>query len=171
MLKEQKIKINYLVKEIAKKNGDATAELYTMMYEVLFAFLKKVTYDDGWILEAIDKTFDTIIDKADKILYVNCYGWILRTSKNILINILRRETNRKKFLSPLDSFVYEEDICEKLDVQSKLNKLTNIEKQVFYLLHERCYSYKNVSKLLKLSESTIRRKEKEIIDFLENENE
>lgn len=171
MTKEQKIKINYLVKEIAKRNSNATAELYIMMYEVIFSFLRQFTYEEGWILEAIDKTFDTVIDKANKILYVNCYGWILKISKNTLNNIIRRETNRKTFIDKEEAFVYEEDICEKLDIQGRLEKLPNLEKQILYLLHEKRYDYKKVARSLKTSESSIRRKEKTIITFLEGNDE
>lgn len=171
MTKEQKIRINFLVKEFAKKNGDATVELYTTMYNVLFSFLSRFTYEDGWIVEAIDSTFDTIIEKASKILYVNCYAWILKTSRNKILNVIRRETNRKKFIDTEEAYIYEEDICEKLDILNRLDKLPMIEKQILYLLHKKKISYKDVSKILKTSESTIRRREKEIIIYLEGSNE
>lgn len=171
MTQEQKKRVNYLVKEISKNNSDATEELYITMYNVIFCFLKKITYDDGWILESIDKTFDTVIAKSNKILYTNCYGWILKIAKNQLINIIRRETNRKKFLDKEESFVYEEDVCEKIDIKNRLNKLSDTDKQILYMLYVKTWNYKEVSKLLKISEITIRRHEKEILKCLEGEDE
>ncbi|MBE7074788.1 MAG: sigma-70 family RNA polymerase sigma factor [Clostridiales bacterium] len=171
MTKEEKIEINYLVKQVANNNSEAMGILYQKMYKVVFSFLFRYSYNVDYISEAVDKTFDTIIQKSNRIVYVNCYSWILTIGKNQLRNVMKRESKRKSFLTKQDSYVTEEDICEKLDIQKRLDMLSAEEKHILYLLHLKNCDYKEVSKILHMSDSTIRRREKEIIKTLGVEDE
>lgn len=172
LTKEEKQKINTLVKLIKDNNDDALSELYQIMYREIFLSLKKFTQDIPMIEDIISQTFLNIIDKSKSIIfYTNCYSWILKIARFNYLN-----TNRKYHK---ESYIDSEEIfedsstktptTEELAITYAMNKLSSKDKNFLYLKCYQLLTFKEISKILHISESTAKRNYERIKEILKKE--
>ena len=172
LTKEEKQRINTLVKLLKENNDDALSELYEIMYREIFLSLKKYTNDIHMIEDIVSQTFLSIIEKSQTmIFYTNCYSWILKIARFNFLN-----TNRKYHK---ESYIDNEEIfedystktptTEELSINSAMNKLSLKDKNFLYLKCYRFLTFKEISKVLHISESTAKRKFEKIKEILKKE--
>ena len=172
LTKEEKQRVNALVKLIKENNDDALSELYQIMYREIFLCLKKHTQDVHMIEDIISQTFLSVIEKSKTIIfYTNCYSWILRIAQFNYLN-----TNRKYHK---ESYIDNEEIyedsstktptSEELSINSAMSKLSLKDKNFLYLKCYRVLTFKEISKILHISESTAKRKFERIKEILKKE--
>ena len=172
LTKEEKQRINTLVKLLKENNDDALSELYQIMYREIFLSLKKYTNDIHMIEDIVSQTFLSIIEKSQTmIFYTNCYSWILKIARFNFLN-----TNRKYHK---ESYIDNEEIfedystktptTEELSINSAMNKLSLKDKNFLYLKCYRFLTFKEISKVLHISESTAKRKFEKIKEILKKE--
>jgi len=161
LTKEEKQRVNDLVKLLKENNDTALSELYQMMYREIFLSLKKFTQDIHMIEDIISQTFLSIIEKSKTmVFYTNCYSWILKIARFNYLN-----TNRKYHK---ESYIDNEEIFEdssnkapsneELSVSLAMNKLSAKDKHFLYLKCYRLLTFKEVSQILHISESTAKRR-------------
>ena len=171
MTQEQKKEVNTLVKKISIGDIDATGTLYRLMYRVIFDFLRKWSYDEYIIDDAISMTFKIIIEKSyDKMVFVNCYSWILTISKNVIRNLIRKEQREHEIIMPEET-TSNDNTCSIIDIKNEIKKLPKVEKHIIYYKYTLGYKFKEIAQILAISESTIRRKEKATLDYLKEKND
>ena len=172
LTKEEKQRVNTLVKLLKDNNDDALTELYQIMYREIFLSLKRNTNDVYMIEDIISQTFMCVIEKSKNILfYTNCYSWILRIAKLNYLNT-NRKYHKETYIE--DTEIYEDSstntpTAEELSINSAINKLSLKDKDFLYL---KCYqqlTFKEISKILHISESTAKRKFERIKQILKKE--
>lgn len=172
LTKEEKHRVNTLVKLIKQNNDEALSELYQIMYREIFLNLKKYTYDTYMIEDIISQTFLSVIEKAKTMMfYTNCYSWILKIAQFNYLN-----TNRKYHK---ESYIDNEEIfedsstktptTEELSINSAMNKLSVKDKNFLYLKCYKFLTFKEISKALHISESTAKRNFERIKEILKKE--
>lgn len=170
MTDEQKKLVNKLVKEISKNNKESLEKLYTLMYRVLFCFLRNNCNNDSMIEDVINETFIVVINKSKKLIYKNCYSWILSISKNILNNYLRKYNNLNV------SEPYNDDISNEyytfdfnVELQQCISKLDKQSQEIIYLKYYAGLTNVEIAKILKISLSTVKRKVNLSLNILKGE--
>lgn len=172
LTKDEKQRINTLVKLLKENNDDALSELYQLMYREIFLSLRKHTNDTHMIEDIISQTFLSIIEKSKTIIfYTNCYSWIIKIAKFNYLN-----TNRKYHK---ESYIDNEEIfedgstktptAEELSITSAVNKLSMKDKNFLYLKCYQLLTFKEISEILHVSESTAKRKFEKIKEKLKKE--
>lgn len=167
MTKENKIRINQLVEQLSLNNLSAFDELYAIIYEPLFCFLKRYQYNDDIVKEAISETFSYLIDNAQtRLFFINCYSWILTIAKNKLRNISRKEHSDNVSLDELVNVPSEKYYCDqitdRLILDSITSKLPIQDQRLLTLIYQQDLNYAQISRIMKISKSTIIRRHKEI---------
>lgn len=165
MTEPQKIVINSLVEEISNGNKDALDRLYRMMYEVLFCFLKNRCKKTDIIEDVINDTFIVIINKSAKINYKNCYSWILSVAYRTMLSNLRK-SEKIQDIAPEDVELICDKNCESVEEKCMLSyaiqKLDTLEREIICLRYYVDLTIHDVSRVLRISEPTIKRKLKQI---------
>ena len=166
MKEEDKNKVNILVKRISKGDEVAFEELYVLVYDVLFSFLKKYYYDLEVIKDVIAATFLLIVQKSKgKIYYKNCYNWILTIARLQLNNFGRKEHKTTEVDYELVDYKQEPNL-DKLTVNIAFDNLTELDKRIMNLKDIEGYSIDEIVKITKLSKSTINRHYKKAKDYI-----
>ncbi len=158
MHKEDKDRLNVLIKRISNGEKEAFNDVYSLMYNVLYCFLKKYWNDKEVIKDAIIATFETIFEKSKtKLFFNNCYNWILTIAHNHLRNIIRKEC-RTIHIEEIDiNQSYDLDL-NSLSLKLILDSLSKIDQELVYLKYHSGLKLKEISKLTKISESTLKRR-------------
>lgn len=172
LTKEKKKRINALVKSLKENNDDALSELYQIMYREIFLSLKKYTNDIHMVEDVISQTFLSIIEKSQTmIFYTNCYSWILKIARFNYLNT-NRKYHKESYIDNEEMF---EDCStnapstEELSINSAINKLSLKDKNFLYLKYHQLLTFKEISKILHISESTAKRKCERIKEILKKE--
>jgi len=167
--KEDKQEINELVSRLQNNDMEALDKLYTKMYKRIFCFLKNFCFDDEIIKDAIENAFITIMNKAkNKMFYTNCYAWILKVCKFTLFN-LNRKYKKEDDYGEYDYEMQDNHSANSFDfieVESLLRDLPELERRIVYLKVYQNMSYTEISKILKVSESTLFRRYKRVRAYL-----
>lgn len=172
LTKEEKQRVNTLVKLLKENDYDALSELYQIMYREIFLSLKKYTKDTHLIEDVISQTFLNVIEKSKSILfYTNCYSWILRISHFNYMNTYRKY-HKESYID--NEEIYEDSstktpTTEELSISFAMNKLSEKDKHFLYLKCYRLLTFKELSKVLHISESTAKRKFEKIKEKLKKE--
>ena len=159
-----KKEINELVKEIGCGNEDAFNLLYTRMKKFLYYFLLKEKANKDAIEDIIASTFLVVIKKSKtKMFYKNCFSWIISIAKFELISY-----NRKN-----NKLVYDSETIDRCGTRTNLNSLSlknEIEKldvesqQILYFIFYAKLTYNEISHILNISISTVKRRKNEILN-------
>lgn len=172
LTKEEKQRVNTLIKLLKENNDDALSELYQIMYREIFLSLKRYTNDTHMIEDIISQTFLNIIEKSKTIIfYTNCYSWILRIAQFNYLNTYRKY-HKESYIDNEEMF---EDCStkilttEELSINSAMNKLSSKDKNFLYLKYYKLLTFKEISKILHISESTAKRKCERIKEMLKKE--
>lgn len=170
-----KKEINHLVKEIGIGNEVAFEILYNKMKKVVHYFLLRLNADKDAIEDVIASTFLIVIQKSkDKMVYKNCFSWILTIAKFQLMNYNKKQDkvsfdderiDRCGIVTSINSLSFKQEV-EKLDLESQ---------QILYFSFYEKLTYFEISKILHVSVSTIKRRRNDIIkhfkEFYYNEEE
>ena len=170
-----KKEINNLVKEIGIGNELAFEILYKKMYKVIYYFLLRENANKDAIEDVISSTFFVVIQKSkEKMIYKNCFSWILTIAKYQLMNY-----NKKQ-----DKVTFDDEIIDCYGTTASINSLSfkqEIEKldkecqQILYFAFYEKLTYFEISQILHISVSTIKRRRNDIIkhfkEFYYNEED
>ena len=166
-----KNEINNLVKLIGTGDKIAFEVLYKKMYKIIYGFLYRYELKPTDIEDIISSTFLTVIEKSkNKLIYKNCFSWILTIAKYKLYNF-----NRK-----FKKLVFDDDIVDKhsasydldkISLKFEIDKLSKPKKQIIYLVYYLKLPYKDISKILNISISTLKRRINDIIQYLQEKYE
>ena len=172
LTKEEKQRINTLVKSLKENNEDALSELYQIMYREIFLSLKTYSNDTHMIEDVISQTFLSIIEKSQTLIfYTNCYSWILKIARFNYLNT-NRKYHKESYIDSEETF---EDCStktpttEELSINYAMNKLSLKDKNFLYLKCYKLLTFKEISKILHISESTAKRKYEKIKEILRKE--
>jgi len=161
-----KKEINNLVKEISCGNEQAFDLLYTKMKKIIYYFLLRYNLSKDEIEDIISSTFLTVIEKSKtKIVFKNCFSWIITIAKYKLYNY-----NRKK-----QKITYDSDSIDRCGTNINQNNMAfkyEIEKMdkqtqqiLFYNIYAK-FTYDQIAKILHISVSTIKRRKNEALQHL-----
>jgi len=170
-----KKEINHLVKEIGLGNEVAFESLYNKMKNIIYYFLLRENADKDTIEDVIASTFLVVIQKSkEKIIYKNCFSWILTIAKYQLMNYNKKQTkitfddekiNQYGTILNINNISFKQEI-EKLDKESQ---------QILYLNFYEKLTYYEISRILHISVSTVKRRRNDILkhfkEFYYNEEE
>ena len=170
-----KKEINHLVKEIGVGNEVAFEILYNKMKKVIYYFLLRENANKDAIEDVISSTFLIVIQKSkDKMIYKNCFSWILTIAKFQLMTYNKKQDkvsfdeeriDRCGTIADLNSLSFKQEI-EKLDKESQ---------QILYFVFYEKLTYFEISQILHISVSTIKRRRNDILkhfkEFYYNEQE
>lgn len=164
-----KSELNKLLELTGQGNWDAFKKLKDLMYPVLFKFLRRYSFDNELIKDIISATFCIVIEKSNKkMLYFNCFSWIISIAKNQMINHIRKNKNIV-YSDKMDIISYENNFIKKLSIKQAIDKLDGKSKQLLYLLYYVKVKQKEIGKIMKMSKSTIQRRNKEILLYLKEQ--
>lgn len=160
----QKEQINTLVQNIGMGDEKSFDVLYAMLHKDLFYFLKKYHYDEEHIKDVIVSTFMIIIEKSKtKMYYKNCYSWIFSIAKYQMFNLIRKNAKEKYYDDlQVDSNSTKENMSDSVALNIAINKLTKQQKLIFYLKFKNNLQYNEIAKIMKTSQSTIKRRIAEV---------
>jgi len=170
-----KKEINHLVKEIGLGNEVAFESLYNKKKNIIYYFLLRENADKDTIEDVIASTFLVVIQKSkEKIIYKNCFSWILTIAKYQLMNYNKKQTkitfddekiNQYGTILNINNISFKQEI-EKLDKESQ---------QILYLNFYEKLTYYEISRILHISVSTVKRRRNDILkhfkEFYYNEEE
>ena len=177
MEKDLKEYINVLVQRMTKGDDDAFVELYHSMNREIFCFLKSMWNNEELIKEAIERTFTTVVDKCESLdNFNNCYSWILTIARFQYLNKLKIERRATRDNVSLDELM-ESSYCdfnlpdannmlEEMSFRMVFQSLPIVYRQIAIL---KLYGYTKVykkKKIMQVSESTVKRRIKELGDIL-----
>lgn len=143
------------------KNGEIKAlEELIHMYEVkLYKTARTILDCEDDINEAIQQTIILVYKNIGQLRNENSFGaWMMKILVNKCKEIWNQNSNRNKMMIDLNE---NQDIpsIEKGDysfVNEALNKLADEYKEVTILYYYDCFSIKEISKILNLSQGTIK---------------
>lgn len=159
-----KNEINQLVKEIGIGNEVAFELLYTKMKKIIYYFLLKENADKDTIEDVIASTFLIVIEKSkEKMVYKNCFSWILTIAKYQLKSYNRKQDKVTFDSESIDRCGTIVDI-NKLSFKQEIEKLDEESQQIVYFALYQDLTYHEISKLLHISISTIKRRKNDIIN-------
>ena len=175
MVRIDKKEINHLVKQISLGNENAFEMLYNKMKRVIYYFLLRENANKDVIEDIISSTFLVVIQKSkEKMIYKNCFSWILTIAKFQLMNY-----NKKQ-----DKTLYDDDTIDRfgitldfnaLSFKQEVEKLNKESQQILYFSFYEKLTYFENSKILHISVSTIKRRRNDILkhfkEFYYNEEE
>ncbi len=170
-----KKEINNLVREIGVGNEVAFETLYNKMKRVIYYFLLRENANKDAIEDVISSTFLIVIQKSkEKMIYKNCFSWILTIAKFQL-----KDYNKKQ-----DKVYFDDDCIDhcatiidlnSLSFKQEIEKLDKESQQILYFVFYEKLTYFEISKILHISVSTIKRRRNDIIkhfkEFYYNEKE
>lgn len=158
-----KKEINNLVKEISQGNTSAFDLLYSKMYKVIYYFLLRESANIDCIEDVISSTFLVVIQKSkSKLIYKNCFSWILTIAKFQLMYYHQKNSKVSFDSERIDNCgtaINTSDLSFKHEIQ----KMDKQSQQLIYLLFFEKLTYFEVSRILKISESTVKRRRNEIL--------
>lgn len=168
MTKEEKDRVNKYVKEIAHGNLDAFDDLYHIMHDVLFCFLKINETDYDKIHDIINDTFKIVIDKSsEKMFFVNCSSWIMQIAKMVKLNYNKKRVDYVIVEEiPEDKMTSMPTDLANLDLKDSIRLLPKRDQQIIYLVYYCNLKYREVQKVLNISKSTVDRSIKSSLIFL-----
>lgn len=164
--------INSLVRRIGQGDDVAFDILYERLYKLIFHFLLQLSNDIETIKDAIQTTFEIVIRKSrTKMLYTNCFGWILSIARKTMYNV-NRKNKKIQFSDKIDQvFVCDTNNYFQKNILLKFayDKLNREQQFLLYLIFYEEMTYNEISKIMKISTTTIKRRKKEIIDLLKED--
>ena len=151
-----------LLKKAKRNDEEAFNELILLVQKDLYIIAKTKLQDDNDVADAIQETI------------ISCYQNIrkLRNNKFFktwLIKILINECNkiyikRKRYNTSYDEeefskkLIFEENFLKNMNFENLIKDLKDDEKLILTLYYYEDYSTKEISKILKINENTIRSK-------------
>lgn len=175
MVRIDKKEINHLVKQISLGNENAFEMLYNKMKRIIYYFLLRENAHKDVIEDIISSTFLIVIQKSkDKMIYKNCFSWILTIAKYQLMNYNKKQDKTLYDDETIDRFVTTLDI-NTLSFKQEVEKLDIESQQILYFYFYEKLTYIEISKILHISVSTIKRRRNNILkhfkEFYYNEEE
>lgn len=175
MVRIDKKEINHLVKQISLGNENAFEMLYNKMKRVIYYFLLRENAHKDVIEDIISSTFLIVIQKSkDKMIYKNCFSWILTIAKYQLMNYNKKQDKTLYDDETIDRFGTTLDI-NTLSFKQEVEKLDIESQQILYFSFYEKLTYIEISKILHISVSTIKRRRNDILkhfkEFYYNEEE
>ena len=156
LTEDEKTEINLLVKKIKTNDLDAFRQLYNKLYVVIYNFLRRYCRQKETIEDAIADCFIVIWEKSsNKIFYKNCYSWILKIAKNILFNKIRKTSREESLEKAKDVIFNDREASGDIYLKSYLENLPDRQYSIVYMKVFEKLTYKEISKELKLSRSTV----------------
>ncbi len=168
---DEKQHINEILNNIRDGNSEAFDELYNLMYNVIFCFLKRYSRNFEMIKDLISSTFMVVIDKiSNRENIKNGYNLILTIAKNTLLNKIR-ETKKEVAIDEniqIDTLNIE-NMTLNFALKTALNKLSEQNQHILYLKFAEKATLYEIAKYTKLSIATVKRRIKESINILREE--
>lgn len=137
MTKEQKSRVNELMKQLVEGNDSALDELVKIMSMSLTKFVKHYIFDNESAREAINEIYYEIYNNLYKIdNFENCYAWIMRTAMNVIRN-KRRVDGRVSYDRILEHVTkYDSETLTtkqpSLDMDYTLKALDQLKRDIVY---------------------------------------
>lgn len=160
-----KKRVNHLMREIADGNTQAFEELYLEMRGILIVYIHNVIsgkLSNSYIEDILQDTFKKAIDAAkSKLLYVNCFSWLITIAKNTALDYMRkhkREVLTDDFTPYAGCGDHTAQTDDEIAVREALNTLTKEEETIVRLKYMKDLTFKDVASILKLKESTVKEK-------------
>lgn len=154
-----------LVKKMRSGDPIAFEKLYLKYSTALTSHLLFMLKSPEWAQEVLQETFMTIWEQRSKIDIEKCFkSYLYKIATNKTYKIFRKaaydNAYRLQMLEvlekghqPIEAYIYAKE-NEQL-VQSLLNKMPERQREVFILFKLEGYSYKEISKRIGISHSTI----------------
>lgn len=175
MNEENKLRLGYLILELAKGNTDTLVEIYTLMGRVLYAIGNTYFYDEEDVKDSVQNLLLGLFEKSKKFRSNdNAYAWIIRIYVNSLLNLKKRNKIEERILK---------DYAEKLKRQSRpldeylstylytrdiMGRLTPYERKLAFMRFYCGFSLDEIAKDLHKSKSTIQYRIYKIEEKLRN---
>lgn len=155
--------INLLTKEISKGNIASGEKLYEIMKYPLYKHVKKFVSSKQDIEDILHDIFLSYF-KQTKIIknYDNCFGLIFKIADRQIYKFLKK--NKIILLDEIEQEQFNMDYESNYNISFILFNLNERQKQIL-ILYSKGYSFKEITKIINLSYSTIRRELTEIRKF------
>ncbi|MBN2212606.1 MAG: RNA polymerase sigma-70 factor [Bacteroidales bacterium] len=155
------------------KEGDCFTfeHLFKIYHPRLFSFARRILKDDSLAQEAVHDVFMRLWNRKEKIILRSSLGaYLVASTRNQCINILRMKKNEPKFMSEADiqmaelemEYFQDEAILDQLISDDLRERITGIvselpdqQQQVFRLSRFEGLSSKEISEKLNLSQRTV----------------
>lgn len=154
-----------LIKEMQSGDSLAFEKLYLKYATSISSHLLFILKSPEWAQEVLQETFMTIWEQKENIDIDKCFrSYLFKIATNKTYKLFRKAANdnayRSKMLkileegySPIETYIYTKE--NEILVQNLLNKMPERQREVFILFKFEGYSYKEISKRIGISHSTI----------------
>lgn len=161
-----KNEINELVKRVGQGDKQATEDLYNRMNKVIYYFLLRYNLKENQIEDIVSSTFLVVIEKSkEKMIYKNCFSWILTIAKNVMLSNFRAETKVDFDDETINHLGFTHNL-QKMSLKNMIEKMDKISQQIIYFTFYEKLPCHKISKILHISESTVKRRKNDIIIYL-----
>lgn len=157
-----------LVDQVLEGNIDSFNIIINKYENLIFKFIYNMIRDREAAEDITQETFITVYDKL--FLYKKEYkfiNWVYQIAKNKTVDYVRKyrkvyEVNIEdsseiisKDISPDDYTIYKET---KDNIEKFINSLESTDRQIIILKYSQGLTFLNISRIMNLSESTVKRK-------------
>ena len=162
MEEENKLRLGYLIIDLAKGNKNNLVEIYGLMCGVLYAIGNTYFYSKEDVEDSIQNLLIILMEKACKFRNNdNAYAWIIRIYINSLKNIKKRNKTEERVLKdyaeklkrekqPVDDYLSRYVFTKEI-----LSRLTSYERKLAFSRFYCGFSLGEIAKDLHKSKSTI----------------
>ena len=175
MNEENKLRLGYLIIDLAKGNGNALSEIYNLMGRVLYAIGNTYFYNYEDVTDSVENLLLSLFEKSKKFKNNdNAYAWIIRIYTNSLLNAKKHNKIEERALRdyaeklkqenrPLDeylsTYLYTRDI---------MGRLTPYERKLAFRRFYCGFSLEEIAKDFNKAKSTIQYQIDKIEEKLKN---
>ena len=157
-------------------------QIYRTYEQTMFYVANRILKDEYLSEDAVHQAFLRIIDNLDKIEEINCHktkGFIVIITENISIDLYRKR-KRETCISFDEIEIYVEDTADTAHmfenvIEQAIAKLPVNYLTVFKLKYSHGYSDREISELLHITETNVRKRiergKKKLIEILSEEGE
>lgn len=161
--------VNDLVRRIGQGDEDAFKILHQRLYNLIFHFLLEFCKDKETIKDAIQSTYEIVIKKSKSLVfYTNCLGWIFTIAKRTLKSIVRK--NKRCYSTSSIEGILEnsnnDNYIENMPLKLEVDKLDKEQQKLLYLIFYEELTYQEISVVMNISVSTIKRRKAELLKLL-----
>lgn len=168
-----------LILLIQKDDRVAFYHIYERYSKRLYGFVLRYIKQKEDAEEIVQEVFVKIWESRKKIdAYSSFESFLFTIAYNTTISLLRKKTNKKKYLEHVKSLQHPENSSDLIDeilfnelnvrVQSLLNELTPRQKEIFQLSREEGLTHDEIAKKLDISVNTVKKHMTNTLTFLKS---
>ena len=156
-----------LLSSLRQRDQRAFTEIYNRYWGVVYTHIYKMLRDEEEAKDGVQEVFSKLWLKAEQIQSSqNLAGFLFRSARNLVFNLIEKDQVRQKYLQSMTSFVNEVDpnTVDRIDekelqalIELEIEKLPPKMRRIFELSRKEELSHKEIAQRVNLSYQTVKK--------------